>query len=96
MSEYRWLDLERHPHSQGSAIERVCVGYVFHTGVWKLSFEIFGRIDELNLPAVHALKLGQDLWQASCFELFVANSNHSYREFNFAPDGRYAAADFSG
>ena len=72
MSEYRWLDLVRHPDSQVTAIERVCVGYVLCSGVWKLSFEVFGRIDELNLPPVHTLKLGKDLWSDTCFEMFVA------------------------
>lgn len=96
MSEFRWLDLERHPQSQVDAIERICVGYVLRSAVWKLAFEVFGDIDALDLPPVHRIQPGQDLWQHSCFELFVAQSNQHYREFNFAPDGRYAAMDFSG
>lgn len=96
MSEFRWLDLEPHPQSQVAAIERICVGYVLRSAVWKLAFEVFGDIPALDLPDMHRVKPGEDLWQNSCFELFVAQSNHSYREFNFAPDGRYAAMDFSG
>ena len=35
------------------------------------------------------------LWQHTCAELFVAvPGNSAYREFNFAPDNRWAAYDF--
>ena len=35
------------------------------------------------------------LWQHTCAELFVAVlGNSAYREFNFAPDNRWAAYDF--
>ena len=35
------------------------------------------------------------LWQHTCAELFVAVAgNPAYREFNFAPDNRWAAYDF--
>lgn len=38
-----------------------------------------------------------DLWQHTCFELFAAaEGSESYREFNFAPSGHWAAYAFSG
>ena len=42
------------------------------------------------------------LWQATCFEMFVAHAlspeggAHGYCEFNFAPSERWAAYDFAG
>lgn len=42
-----------------------------------------------------------ELWRHTCFELFIAGSSgggssSGYREFNFAPDRRWAAYTFSG
>lgn len=36
------------------------------------------------------------LWQATCFELFVAGPGETYAEFNFSPSERWAAYDFTG
>lgn len=96
MPQYRWIDLEPHPDSQVKAVKRICVGYDLRTEDWHLAFEVYGDIAQLELPPVHSVKLGQDLWQSSCFEMFIACTTHSYRELNFAPDGRCAAADFAG
>ena len=62
--------------------------------VWHLCFQLSGQLNELNLPPVAALTQGQDLWQHSCFEMFVKSAGSSYREFNFAPSGASAAYDF--
>jgi hypothetical protein len=38
-----------------------------------------------------------DLWRTTCFELFIqAEGESGYREWNFAPNGSWAAYDFSG
>lgn len=38
-----------------------------------------------------------DLWQTTCFELFLRGGDgESYSEFNFSPSGRWAAYDFAG
>ena len=37
-----------------------------------------------------------DLWRTTCFELFIADAGGSYREFNFAPSGQWAAYRFNG
>lgn len=37
-----------------------------------------------------------DLWQTTCFELFLGTpGGDSYAEFNFSPSGRWAAYDFA-
>jgi hypothetical protein len=38
-----------------------------------------------------------DLWQTTCFEAFLRTADSAeYREWNFAPNGQWAAYDFSG
>lgn len=94
MSEYRWVDLEAHPKSEVPGIERVCFGYVLRNDVWKFIYEVFGDTEQLAIPKFTHLERGDELWKASCFELFIGSDSHNYRELNFSPDGRYAAYDF--
>jgi hypothetical protein len=37
-----------------------------------------------------------DLWQTTCFELFVGGEGGDYREFNLSPSGAWAAYSFDG
>jgi len=51
-----------------------------------------------NAHAGKANKRKDDLWQHTCFELFVTPTDScttAYREFNFAPDGQWNSYDFS-
>lgn len=51
----------------------------------------------LRLPPPAAPGPADGLWRETCLELFVAaGSGAAYREFNFAPSGRWAAYAFSG
>lgn len=56
------------------------------------------RIDgaqKLVLPPYAGSGRADDLWQATCFELFLDLGDGRYREFNFSPSGRWAAYDFA-
>lgn len=37
-----------------------------------------------------------ELWKATCLELFVYDGGGAYREFNFSPSGDWAAYGFAG
>lgn len=44
-----------------------------------------------------ALRVRRDeLWKSTCFELFLAGPDGTYREFNFSPSGEWAAYSFAG
>lgn len=58
-------------------------------------FRIEG-IDALVVPDFSGRGRQDDLWHTTCFELFLARNDGTYREFNFSPSGRWAAYDFSG
>ncbi len=51
---------------------------------------------DVVLPKNAAQGRADDLWRTTCFELFIADSGGSYREFNFAPSGQWAAYRFNG
>lgn len=37
-----------------------------------------------------------ELWKATCFELFLYDGKGTYREYNFSPSGEWAAWRFTG
>jgi len=51
-----------------------------------LSFVIKGKLDEYSFSPQSKQTRANELWKATCFELFLANSNNeAYYEFNFSP-----------
>lgn len=59
-----------------------------------VEYAVRGDITGLNLPVVTAPARRDNLWQATCFELFVALDDGSYAEFNFSPSTSWAAYRF--
>ncbi|MDO6386580.1 MULTISPECIES: DOMON-like domain-containing protein [unclassified Uliginosibacterium] len=65
-------------------------------GALQLCYRLIGDISALRLPPLSpAPGFADGLWQHSCCELFVAEGERGYREFNFAPSGNWAAYAFS-
>lgn len=96
MAHYHWIDLTLHPDSPRQGVERVCFGYDLSPDNWRLAYEVFGQVDQLELPAEHGPRPGHELWKSTCFELFIARSSHGYRELNMAPSGAWGGFDFDG
>lgn len=54
-------------------------------------------LNNLALPDPAERERADNLWQTTCFELFVRLPGHaSYAEFNFSPSGQWAAYAFAG
>lgn len=60
-----------------------------HTGVLRVTYRLSGPLQALRIPAPAARpRRCDDLWQGTCFELFVAAERaEPYREFNLSPSG---------
>ena len=68
------------------------LGPVATTNIW---FGVGAPADRFVLPEGEPGRC-DDLWQTTCFEAFLRGADeHSYREWNFAPSGQWAAYDFS-
>lgn len=52
--------------------------------------------EDVVVPLPRGAIRADDLWRTTCFELFLADPNGHYREYNFSPDGRWAAYRFAG
>jgi len=62
-----------------------------------LTFQLDGEIDKIQWPALSlSPKRTMDLWQATCFELFICDPDeNAYHEFNLSPSGDWHSFRFS-
>jgi hypothetical protein len=60
-----------------------------------LRFRIDGCAD-VRVPPEQGSHRADELWRTTCFELFLAGPDGTYREFNFSPSGQWAAYRFNG
>ena len=60
---------------------------------WHFRYLVEGAA-RLVLPDRAEPGRADDLWQTTCFEAFVGGEGLTYREYNFAPSGEWAAYAF--
>lgn len=90
------LLLKPHPATPPDAISGVSCGISWgNPGEWVFSFIVSEPPEALRLPKAVAAARADDLWQTTCFELFLRRPDErGYIEFNFSPSGRWAAWAF--
>lgn len=86
--------LVRHPDTPPGAIHTVDAELQRVAGGIVATFRAIGDISRLIVPPPARPVRTEGLWQHSCFELFVAGEDESYRELNFSPSGAWAAYAF--
>lgn len=61
-----------------------------------LKYQLFGDIEKIEIPESVEIPTRQNnLWQTTCFELFLAVANKpTYWEFNFSPSGNWNVYSF--
>ncbi|MBI1815457.1 MAG: DOMON-like domain-containing protein [Deltaproteobacteria bacterium] len=73
------------------------VGISHSPGTLAFAFRVAGDLTRVRVPPPSAPRIAHQLWEHTCFEVFVAVAGEpAYREFNFAPSGEWAGYDFSG
>jgi hypothetical protein len=69
------------------------LGLTATTNIW---FGVGAPADRFVIPKMSEPWRADELWRTTCFEAFLrADGQDSYREWNFAPSGNWAAYDFS-
>ena len=89
-------ELVAHPAHPPSKIRRVEAKILSMTDAWmRVRWRIDGP-EELVIPKFAGKGRQDDLWQTTCFELFIMpkDGTPSYSEFNMSPSERWAAYDF--
>ena len=96
------LNLVPHPATPPSETFKVwanvdhagALGVVASTNIW---FGIGAPASRFVIPEPKDPGRADNLWETTCFEAFLrAGDAESYREWNFAPSGEWAAYDFAG
>ena len=71
----------------------VSLGAVATANIW---FGVGAPADRFVIPQPTEPLRADELWRTTCFEAFLgAAGAQTYREWNFAPSGNWAAYDFS-
>ena len=69
------------------------LGAVATTNIW---FGVGAPAERFAIPKLSEPWRADELWRTTCFEAFLRPAGaESYREWNFAPSGNWAAYDFS-
>jgi hypothetical protein len=62
----------------------------------QLRFVLQGDLHALRIPAGAQGGFADELWRHTCLEAFIGTADSTaYREFNFAPNGQWAAYSFT-
>ena len=63
----------------------------------QITYALEGALAELRIPAPLPPRQAAELWQHTCFEIFIAERGMpTYHEFNLSPSGEWAVYAFSG
>jgi hypothetical protein len=93
----RWVaDLEQHPASVSKAVRAIeFLQPVWQNGKLKIGYCAETVIGETIIPTARDAARQDNLWETTCFELFIARAGFDgYLEFNFSPSGSWAAYQF--
>lgn len=94
MQTHQLIPHPAHPPLQVTGVEAKVIGA--DENRLRLRWRIDGA-QELVVPAFAGKGRANDLWQTTCFELFLKPAGgEAYCEFNLSPSERWAAYDFSG
>ena len=92
------MKLRPHPSFPSADVRDITAQVRVRDGVrLDLVYRLKGDISRLAVPALAQPIRADDLWQQTCFELFVTDAEGTgYAEFNFSPSTAWAAYRFTG
>lgn len=86
-----------HPDTPARAVKGVEVRILRDAGGrWLIEYVVSDPDEQLRIPIREESVRADGLWQTTCLEMFVADPDGGYREFNFAPSTKWAAYRFDG
>jgi hypothetical protein len=88
--------LQCHPDSAGKAVRTIDVEVSRRANELEVSYLVTGDMARVRIPPPSAARRAERLWEHTCCELFVAESEgQGYVEFNFSPSTEWACYGFS-
>lgn len=88
--------LHCHPDTLCTAVENIKADIRWDQGgLLMVNYVLNGVVDQLRIPPDPSARGVEDLWEHTCFELFIgAKDDAEYYEFNFSPSGEWTAYEF--
>jgi hypothetical protein len=85
------------PHPERKQLELALGCKVTRLGhdVMQFEYVVVGPVGYVKFPGPAIPERTEGLWNATCFEAFLASSDGTYVEFNFAPTGAWASYRFA-
>lgn len=91
------VHLQPHPAHPPSALTSLDARIDIGADGLLVTYELAADIAGLRIPSPAAPKRTDELWKATCFELFLKRAGEgAYCEFNFSPSTQWAAYSFTG
>jgi len=88
--------LECHSIAPCAWVDALTVSWAGSPQGFTITFRLSGDLTNLVWPAQNGGQRRDELWKTTCFEAFFrAQDSEHYVEFNFAPNGDWAAYQFS-
>jgi len=91
------LTLRCHPATPARVVRTLeAQASIQANGTLHIDYRLWGDMARLLIPAAQASRRTDQLWEHTCFEVFIAMPGETaYREFNFSPSGQWANYAFS-
>lgn len=88
--------LHCHPDTPCAVVESIQAAIRWNQGrILTVTYVLVGATDQLRIPSAQLTRGADELWQQTCFELFIGAQNDAeYYELNFSPSGEWAAYEF--
>jgi hypothetical protein len=87
--------LSCHPAFPTDVVRGIDVSVVRRESTLTLTFRLDADVQRIRIPPPRPTRIVHQLWEHTCFELFVAAEDASgYHELNLAPSGEWAGYQF--
>lgn len=88
------IELVPHLLHPPHAVQSVAITLARSDAGLHLAFLLTGDLDAVVIPPPSTSGRADNLWETTCFEIFVRGDGAAYSEYNFSPSGEWAAYAF--
>ena len=88
--------LQCHRDTPSTVVENITANIRWDEGRnLTIKYSLTGAVERLRIPEDQSAIRADELWQHTCFELFIGAQNDAeYYEFNFSPSGKWSVYEF--
>jgi hypothetical protein len=84
-----------HGDTPGAAVRSIRTHVERTAARLRVTYTLEGELEALRIPAKGHARIGERLWQHTCFEVFVRADGDGYHEINISPSRAWAVYAFA-